>query len=234
MIHNPAMECMPREEMRKLQSERLVKTVKTCYEKVPFYKKKMDRMGIKPDDIKSIDDITKLPFTTKYDLRDEYPFGMQAVPMSEIRRIHASSGTTGKPVVGTYTQNDLDNWAECVARVLAVGDIGPGDVVQVSYGYGLFTVVSRLAFYYLYSVSRTCRKAVTQSVTVIVAKELRLAVNHANRALMASRRTRSASVAFFFIYLNDPSDHKKIPPHFVCISDSVLQVFSPVEYRILE
>ena len=139
MIHNPAMECMPREEMRKLQSERLVKTVKTCYEKVPFYKKKMDRMGITPDDIKSIDDITKLPFTTKYDLRDEYPFGMQAVPMNEIRRIHASSGTTGKPVVGTYTQNDLDNWAECVARVLAVGDIGPGDVVQVSYGYGLFT-----------------------------------------------------------------------------------------------
>lgn len=139
MIHNPAMECMPREEMRKLQSERLVKTVKTCYEKVPFYKKKMDRMGITPDDIKSIDDITKLPFTTKYDLRDEYPFGMQAVPMNEIRRIHASSGTTGKPVVGTYTQNDLDNWAECVARVLAVCDIGPGDVVQVSYGYGLFT-----------------------------------------------------------------------------------------------
>lgn len=139
MIHNPAMECMPREEMRKLQTERLIKTVKTCYEKVPFYKRKMDKMGIKPEDITSIDDITKLPFTTKYDLRDEYPFGLQAVPMSEVRRIHASSGTTGKPVVGTYTQNDLDNWAECVARVLAVGDIGPGDVVQVSYGYGLFT-----------------------------------------------------------------------------------------------
>ena len=128
MIHNPAMECMPREEMRKLQTERLIKTVKTCYEKVPFYKRKMDKMGIKPEDITSIDDITKLPFTTKYDLRDEYPFGLQAVPMSEVRRIHASSGTTGKPVVGTYTQNDLDNWAECVARVLAVGDIGPGDV----------------------------------------------------------------------------------------------------------
>ena len=139
MIHNPAMECMPREEMRKLQTERLIKTVKTCYEKVPFYKRKMDKMGIKPEDITSIDDITKLPFTTKYDLRDEYPFGLQAVPMSEVRRIHASSGTTGKPVVGTYTQKDLDNWAECVARVLAVGDIGPGDVVQVSYGYGLFT-----------------------------------------------------------------------------------------------
>lgn len=139
MIHNPQMECMDREEMRALQSERLRKTVKTCYEKVPFYKRKMDELGVKPEDIKTVDDVTKLPFTTKYDLRDEYPFGLQAVPMSEIKRIHASSGTTGKPVVGTYTQNDLDMWAECVARVLAVGDVGPGDVVQVSYGYGLFT-----------------------------------------------------------------------------------------------
>ena len=133
------MECMGREEMRALQSERLRKTVRTCYEKVPFYKRKMDELGIKPEDIQTVDDVTKLPFTTKYDLRDEYPYGLQAVPMSEVKRIHASSGTTGKPVVGTYTQNDLDMWAECVARVLAVGDVGPGDVVQVSYGYGLFT-----------------------------------------------------------------------------------------------
>ena len=139
MIHNPEMECMSREDMRKLQSERLVATVKRCYEKVPFYKRKMDELGVKPEDIKSVDDVTKLPFTTKYDLRDEYPFGLQAVPMDQIRRIHASSGTTGKPVVGTYTQADLDMWSECVARVLAVGDVGPGDVVQVSYGYGLFT-----------------------------------------------------------------------------------------------
>jgi len=139
MIHNPEMECMSREDMTKLQNERLAATVKRCYEKVPFYKRKMDERGIKPEDIKSIKDITKLPFTTKYDLRDEYPFGLQAVPMSEIRRIHASSGTTGKPVVGTYTQADLDMWAECCARVFAVGDVGPGDVVQVSYGYGLFT-----------------------------------------------------------------------------------------------
>ena len=139
MIYNPKMECMSRDDMRALQSERLRKTVKTCYEKVPFYKRKMDELGVTPDDIKSVDDVTKLPFTTKYDLRDEYPFGLQAVPMSKIKRIHASSGTTGKPVVGTYTQNDLNMWAECVARVLAVGDVGPGDVVQVSYGYGLFT-----------------------------------------------------------------------------------------------
>lgn len=139
MIHNPQMECMSREDMRKLQTERLVATVKRCYEKVLFYKRKMDELGVKPEDIKSIDDVVKLPFTTKHDLRDEYPYGLQAVPMNEIKRIHASSGTTGKPVVGTYTQADLDMWSECVARVLAVGDIGPGDVVQVSYGYGLFT-----------------------------------------------------------------------------------------------
>ena len=133
------MECMDRESMKKLQLERLQKTVKTCYDKVPFYRKKFDKMGSKPEDIKSLDDITKLPFTTKYDLRDEYPFGLNAVPMDQIVRIHASSGTTGKPVVGTYTKNDIDNWAEGAARVLAVGDVGPGDVVQVSYGYGLFT-----------------------------------------------------------------------------------------------
>lgn len=139
MIHNPEMECMSREDMTKLQNERLAATVKRCYETVPFYKKKMDERGVKPEDIKTIKDVTKLPFTTKYDLRDEYPFGLQAVPMDKIRRIHASSGTTGKPVVGTYTQADLDMWAECCARVFAVGDVGPGDVVQVSYGYGLFT-----------------------------------------------------------------------------------------------
>ena len=92
MIHNPEIECMSREDMRKLQSERLVKIVKTCYEKVPFYRRKMDELGVKPSDIKSIDDISKLPFTTKHDLRDEYPFGLQAVPMTDVRRIHASSG----------------------------------------------------------------------------------------------------------------------------------------------
>ncbi len=139
MIHNPKYECMSREEMTALQSERLRKVVQTCYDKVPFYHNKMDKMGVKPSDIKGIEDIHKLPFTTKTDLRDEYPFGLQSVPMTEVRRIHASSGTTGKPVVGTYTDNDLANWAEGVARVMAAGDVGPGDVVQVSYGYGLFT-----------------------------------------------------------------------------------------------
>lgn len=139
MIYNPKMECMEREQMRELQNERLRHTVRTCYEKVPFYRRKMDDRGITPDDIRTVDDIHKLPFTTKYDLRDEYPYGLQAVPMSEVVRIHASSGTTGKPVVDTYTRGDIDMWSEGVARVLSVGNVGKGDVVQVSYGYGLFT-----------------------------------------------------------------------------------------------
>lgn len=125
--------------MRALQSERLIKTVKTCYEKSPFYRKKMDEVGVKPEDIKSIDDIAKLPFTTKIDLRDEYPFGLQVVPQSEVVRIHASSGTTGKPVVATYTKNDLEVWSEGVARVMSAGGVTKDDIVQVSYGYGLFT-----------------------------------------------------------------------------------------------
>ena len=130
---------MEREEMRSLQSERLQKTVRTCYEKVPFYRKKMDARGVKPEDIQTIDDIVKLPVTTKTDLRDEYPFGLQAVPKEDIVRIHASSGTTGKPVVGTYTRNDLAMWAEGVARVMSAGGVDKSDTVQVSYGYGLFT-----------------------------------------------------------------------------------------------
>ena len=139
MILNPAMECMDRESMTKLQSERLVATVKRCYENVPFYRRKMDKMGVKPEDIKGVQDIHKLPFTTKHDLRDEYPFGLNAVPMEQITRVHASSGTTGKPVVGTYTKGDLERWAEGAARVFAAGGVTKGDIVQVSYGYGLFT-----------------------------------------------------------------------------------------------
>lgn len=139
MIFNPKMECMERNDMRALQSERLQRTVRICYERVPFYRKKMEARGIRPEDIKSVDDIVKLPFTTKTDLRDEYPFGLQAVPKEDVARIHASSGTTGKPVVGTYTRNDLAMWAEGVARVMSAGNVGKSDTVQVSYGYGLFT-----------------------------------------------------------------------------------------------
>lgn len=110
MIWNETIECMDREEMRKLQSLRLKRVVEHAYHNSPFYRKKMQEMGIAPDDIQTIDDITKLPFTVKQDLRDNYPFGLMAVPMSEIVRLHASSGTTGKPIVVGYTRKDLGIW----------------------------------------------------------------------------------------------------------------------------
>ena len=139
MIWNETMECMQREEMRKLQSIRLKRVVEHVYHNTPFYRKKMQEMGVTPEDIQSIDDIVKLPFTVKQDLRDNYPFGLMATPMSEIVRLHASSGTTGKPIVVGYTRKDLSIWAEVVARCLTAYGLTKNDSVQVSYGYGLFT-----------------------------------------------------------------------------------------------
>lgn len=139
MIWNKEIECMNVADMRALQSERLIKLVKNVYEHVPFYKKKMDDIGIKPADIHSIDDIVKLPFTYKTDLRDNYPFDLFAVPMNKIVRIHASSGTTGKPTTVGYTKNDIDNWREVLSRCLTMAGIGANDIMQISYGYGLFT-----------------------------------------------------------------------------------------------
>lgn len=139
MIWNEMIECMDREEMRKLQSYRLTKVVQHVYHNSPFYRKKMQEMDITPDDIQSIDDIVKLPFTVKQDLRDNYPFGLMATPMSEIVRLHASSGTTGKPIVVGYTRKDLSTWSEAVARCLTAYGLSKNDIVQVSYGYGLFT-----------------------------------------------------------------------------------------------
>lgn len=130
---------MSREKMRDLQSKRLRELVQRVYEKVSFYRKKMDDVGVKPTDIKSIDDIVKLPFTCKQDLRDNYPFGLFAVPMKEIVRVHASSGTTGKPTTVGYTRNDLNTWKEAVARCFTMSGIGTDDVMQIAYGYGLFT-----------------------------------------------------------------------------------------------
>ncbi len=138
-ILKPEIECASREELKAVQSERLVNIVKKVYENVPFYKQKFDEAGITPDDIKSIDDITKLPFTVKTDLRDNYPFGLFAVPNSELVRIHASSGTTGKQTVVGYTKNDIDVWAEGAARAIAATGGSKDDIVHVSYGYGLFT-----------------------------------------------------------------------------------------------
>lgn len=139
MIWNETKECMSRDEMSNLQSKRLIKTVNRVYHNVEFYRKKMQQIGIEPGDIKGIEDLTKLPFTTKNDLRDNYPFGLFAVPQSEIVRIHASSGTTGKATVVGYTRRDLEIWSECVSRALSMAGITRDDIVQVAYGYGLFT-----------------------------------------------------------------------------------------------
>ena len=139
MIWNETKECMSRDEMTNLQSARLVKLVDYVYHNVEFYRKKMQAVGLMPGDIKNIEDITKLPFTTKDDLRDNYPFGLFAVPNSQIVRIHASSGTTGKATVVGYTRHDLDVWAECVARCLTMANVSKDDIIQVAYGYGLFT-----------------------------------------------------------------------------------------------
>lgn len=139
MIWNETKECMSRDEMLNLQSARLRKLVDYVYHNVEFYRKKMQKLGMLPADIKGIEDITKLPFTTKDDLRDNYPFGLFAVPNSEIVRIHASSGTTGKATVVGYTRRDLDVWSECVARCMSMAGVTKNDIVQVAYGYGLFT-----------------------------------------------------------------------------------------------
>lgn len=137
--YNEKAETMPKEELKSLQSERLCAMVKRCYEKIPLYKTRFDELGLKPEDIKSIDDITKLPFTYKQDLRDNYPFGLFAVPMSEVVRVHASSGTTGKQTVVGYTENDMKLWGEVMARTLGAGGVTREDIGHISYGYGLFT-----------------------------------------------------------------------------------------------
>ena len=139
MIWNEAKECMSRDELCALQSSRLIKLVDYVYHNVEFYRKKMQALGLLPGDIKNIEDIVKLPFTTKDDLRENYPFGLFAVPRSQVVRVHASSGTTGKATVVGYTRRDIDVWAECVARCMAMAGITREDTIQVAYGYGLFT-----------------------------------------------------------------------------------------------
>ncbi len=139
MIWNQDIECASREQMRELQSQRLVKMLGRVYENVPFYRAKLKEKGIEPGDIKGIDQLKDLPFTLKTDLRDNYPFGLFATPQSEVVRVHASSGTTGKPTVVGYTRNDIDMWSEVVARSLTMAGITKNDIVQVAYGYGLFT-----------------------------------------------------------------------------------------------
>lgn len=130
---------VPLPQLRDLQSRRLKEVVTRAYENVPFYRRKMNELAIAPGGIRSIDDVVKLPFTVKTDLRDEYPFGLFATPMDRVVRLHASSGTTGKPIVAAYTQHDLDVWKEVMVRTLAAAGLHEGDIIQNSYGYGLFT-----------------------------------------------------------------------------------------------
>ena len=137
--YQPEIETMPVEKIRELQSERLVKQVKHVYENVDYYRKKMDEKGIKPEDIHGAEDLHKLPFLTKSDLRDAYPYGLLGAPLSDCVRIHSTSGTTGKRVVAFYTQNDVDLWEDCCARAITAAGGGHDDVCHVSYGYGLFT-----------------------------------------------------------------------------------------------
>lgn len=132
-------ECMPVEELQKFQLEKLKETVAWVYEKIPFYTKKFDEKGIKPGDLQSLEDLAKFPVTVKTDLRDNYPFDLCAVPMNQVVRVHASSGTTGKPITGPYTAEDLDQWTECMARNLHAAGVRKDDIAQNAYGHGLFT-----------------------------------------------------------------------------------------------
>jgi phenylacetate-CoA ligase len=139
MIWDEEFETLPREALEALQLKRLVATVERVYATVPFYKKRFDESGVRPSDIKSLRDLQRLPFTTKLDLRDSYPFGLFAVPMEQVVRIHASSGTTGKQTVVGYTRRDINTWAELMARSLAASGAHKNDIIHNAYGYGLFT-----------------------------------------------------------------------------------------------
>ena len=139
MIWDPHVECMDREEMRFLQLQRLQEAVSRVYDRVPFYRESFAAAGVKPGDIQKLEDVQKLPFTVKNDLRDNYPYGLFAVPMREIVRLHASSGTTGKPIVVGYTKKDIETWAELVARLVTMAGVTNLDVAQITFGYGLFT-----------------------------------------------------------------------------------------------
>jgi len=139
MIYNEEAETLPREALKALQLKRLQQVVHRVYHTVGFYRRAFDQAGVDPDDIKSLDDLQKLPFTTREDLRNNYPFGLFAVPMSNVVRLHASSGTTGKATVVGYTRRDIENWSELVARCFTAAGVTKNDIIHNAYGYGLFT-----------------------------------------------------------------------------------------------
>ena len=139
MIWNEKIECMERDELEELQLKRLQETVKRAFDKIPYYNKKYTENNVFPEDIETLKDIEKLPFITKDDLRESYPFGLFAVDRKKITEVHSSSGTTGKPVVSGYTPKDLDTWSETIARGLTMMGLGEEDIIQNTHGYGLFT-----------------------------------------------------------------------------------------------
>ena len=138
-MFSPEIETIDRKALREMQLERLKHIVRYAYENVPMYRRRFDEIGLRPEHIRTLKDIERIPYTTKDDLRENYPFGMFAVPMKQIVRLHASSGTTGKPVVGGYTRRDLDNWSTCIARLLTMAGATDEDIFHVAFGYGLFT-----------------------------------------------------------------------------------------------
>ena len=138
-MFSPEIETIGRKQLREMQLERLKHIVRYAYENVPMYHQRFDAIGLKPEHIRTLKDIELIPYTTKDDLRENYPFGLFAVPMKKIVRLHASSGTTGKPIVGGYTRRDLENWSTCIARILAMAGATDEDIFHVAFGYGLFT-----------------------------------------------------------------------------------------------
>ncbi len=199
MIWNKAKECMSRDEMMALQGERLHKTVHRVYHNTPFYRAKMQEMDLTPDDIKTVEDLVKLPFTTKNDLRDNYPFGLFPVPMSDIIRLHASSGTTGLPTVVGYTRKDISVWSEVLARCLSAYGITKEDIVSVSYGYGLFT--GGLGAHY--GVENLGGTVIPMS-TGNTAKQIQL--------LNDFKATAIASTPSYLLYLADAIESKGLSP----------------------
>ncbi len=135
----PEYECMPREKLRALQLERLRQTIERAYERVPFYRRRFDEAGITPSSIRSLDDVRRIPFLTKQDMREHFPYGLLATPLEEVVRIHASSGTTGRPTTAAYTRRDLETWAEAMARLVVAAGVTSRDVAHIAFGYGLFT-----------------------------------------------------------------------------------------------
>ena len=138
-IHNPAIECASRERIRTAQLEKLIAQVAWTYERVPWYRERMDALGVAPSDIKTLDDVRRLPFTDKSVLRDTFPYGLFAVPLDEVVELHSSSGTTGKPIVVGYNESDMTMWADCIMRLVQMAGVVPGDRAQMAFGYGMFT-----------------------------------------------------------------------------------------------